>query len=337
MDDYNITSITESKNEWCARLTNILTPTLIEGIKSIFEEAYKLCLENDEDEKYLMTFQNLLNNIPKWSSEIVNTEKNRIVTSSGCNYLEDLLSCVYITQLKALTVTRVGLKQKKINIDIPDINQFIHKTYINLARKIYVNVYLFEKDIQPLQIQKHNRELEIIVKECILNTIRDSIPLENILKIYLDETQETDVEIEEHKEVIPDKEAIEQQKKQQKEEELRKIREELKKEEKENQKIKMENVIKDLTVSKEIKSEKEDEKQDEEPDEEVYDKVEKIETKNEIDLDKEFSEILQEKADIESDIKQLDEDPDKLNLETIEIDTFDLKDDNSIELDIEEL
>ena len=40
---------------------------------------------------------------------------------------------------------------------------------------------------------------------------------------------------------------------------------------------------------------------------------------------------------MESDIKQLDEDPDKLNLETIEIDTFDLKDDNSIELDIEEL
>ena len=340
MDDYNITSITESKNEWCARLTNILTPTLIEGIKSIFEEAYKLCLENDEDEKYLMTFQNLLNNIPKWSSEIVNTEKNRIVTSSGCNYLEDLLSCVYITQLKALTVTRVGLKQKKINIDIPDINQFIHKTYINLARKIYVNVYLFEKDIQPLQIQKHNRELEIIVKECILNTIRDSIPLENILKIYLDETQETDVEIEEHKEVIPDKEAIEQQKKQQKEEELRKIREELKKEEKENQKIKMKNVIKDITVSKEIKNEKDNE----EPNKAIYDKVEKnesilyeAETKNEIDLDREFSEILQEKADIESDIKQLDEDPDKLNLETIEIDTIDLKDDNSIELDIEEL
>lgn len=337
MDDYNISSITESKNEWCARLTNILTPTLIEGIKSIFEEAYKLCLENDEDEKYLMTFQNLLNNIPKWSSEVVNNEKNRILLSTGCNYLEDLLSCVYITQLKALTVTRVGLKQKKINIDIPDINQFIHKTYINLARKIYVNVYLFEKDIQPLQIQKHNRELEIIVKECILNTIRDSIPLENILKIYLDETQETDVEIEEHKEVIPDKEEIERQKKEQKEKELRKIREELKKEEKENQKIKMENVIKDITVNKEMTIKKEDEEQDEEQDKELYDKVNKSESKNEIDLDKEFSEVLQEKADIESDIKQLDEDPDKLNLETIEIDTLNLDDENSIELDIEEL
>ena len=82
MDDYNLNTITESKNEWCARLVNILTPCLIEGIKSIFEESYKMCKDNDEEEKYLMTFQNLLNNIPKWSSLTVNTEKERIEKSS---------------------------------------------------------------------------------------------------------------------------------------------------------------------------------------------------------------------------------------------------------------
>ena len=102
----------------------------------------------------------------------------------------------------------------------------------------------------------------------------------------------------------------------------------------------MENVIKDITVSKEIKTKKEDKDQDEE----VDDKINKIESnlheigsKNEIDSDKEFSEVLEEKADIESDIKQIDEDPDKLNLETIEIDTLKLDDEDSIELDIEEL
>ena len=335
MDDYNLSTLIDSKNEWCARLINILTPHITEGVKSIFNEAYNLCVENDEENKYLMTFQNLLNNIPKWSSEIVSNEKDRITSSSGCNYLEDLLSCVYITQLKALTVTRVGLKQKKINIDIPDITQFVHKIYINLARKIYINVYLFEKDIQPLQIQKHNRELEIIVKECILNTIRDSIPLENILKIYLDETQETDVEIEEHKEIIPDKEAIERQKIEQKEDELRKIREELKKEEKENQKMKIENIINDSIVNKEMKNqqsqnddEKEDQKEDQKENHLEYD---------EKDLDKEFTKILNDNVDIEKDIKNLDDDPDKLNLETIEIDTDNLKDDDLIKLDIEEL
>merc|ERR1712178_359042 len=149
-----------------------------------------------------MTFQNLLNNIPKWSSQIIDDEKNRIITQSCCNYLEDLLTCVHITQLKSLTSSRVGLKQKKVDIDIPNLNSFIHKAYINVARKIYVNVYLFEKDILPLQIQKNNRELEIIIKECLLNTVRDNIPVENILRIYLDETLETDVQVEETREII---------------------------------------------------------------------------------------------------------------------------------------
>jgi hypothetical protein len=96
---------------------------------------------------------------------------------------------------------RVGQKQKKIDINIPKIDDFIHKTYINVARKVYKNVYLFEVNIQPLQIQKNYRELEIIVQECILNTLRESIPVETILKVYMDETTEEDV-IEEVKEEI---------------------------------------------------------------------------------------------------------------------------------------
>ena len=208
MDDYTLSNIIDTKNELCAQLMYTLTPCFIEGLRSIFNEAYCVCVENDELSKYLMTFQNFLNNIPKWSSEIVENEKQRIITSSACNYLEDLISCVYINRLKSLTTTRVGLQQKKINIDIPDLNKFIHKAYINIARKVYVNIYLFEKDIKPLQIQKNNRELEVLIKECILNTIRESIPIEQILRMYLDETQETDVVIEEKKEIVPDKEAI---------------------------------------------------------------------------------------------------------------------------------
>lgn len=70
-----------------------------------------------------------------------------------------------------------------------------------MLRKVYTNVYLFELNCAPLQIQKHNRELEIIVQECILNAVRDSIPVESILKAYMDETIEEDV-VEEIKEQI---------------------------------------------------------------------------------------------------------------------------------------
>jgi hypothetical protein len=250
MDDYTLSNIIDTKNELCAQLMYTLTPCFIEGLRSIFNEAYSMCIENDEVTKYLMTFQNFLNNIPKWSSEIVENEKQRIITSSACNYLEDLISCVYINRLKSLTTSRVGLQQKKINIDIPDLNKFIHKAYINIARKVYVNIYLFEKDIKPLQVQKNNRELEVLIKECILNTIRESIPIEQILRMYLDETQETDVVIEEKKEIVPDKEAIEKNKKEKEKKELEKIKREtqetLKRESKANLTKSIINANKDL-------------------------------------------------------------------------------------------
>ena len=201
MDDFNVSALHESKNEWGARLVTLLTPLVIDGYKSILEESIKLCKDNNEMDKYLMTFQNLISRIPKWNQQIVENERKRICEKSGCNYLEDLVTCVHIIQLKILTAMRVGQKQKKIDINIPKLDDFIHKVYINVARKVYKNVYLFQVGIEPLQIQKNYRELEIIVQECILNTLRESIPVEAILKAYMDESIEEDV-IEEIKEEV---------------------------------------------------------------------------------------------------------------------------------------
>ena len=195
MDDFVISNLNESRNEWCSRLVSIFTPLVIEGVRSIFNESWKLCLDNDEVNKYLMTFQNLLSRVPKWNNEIIEEERKRIVERSGCNYLEDLITCVHVIQLKVLTCIRVGNKQKKIDISIPKLDSFIHKIYINMARKVYSNVYLFEKNLTPLQVQKNNRELEVIVQECILTAIRDSIPTESIIRAYMDEAIEQEEEI----------------------------------------------------------------------------------------------------------------------------------------------
>ena len=193
MDDYNVHVLSEAKNEYSSRLVTILTPLIIEGIKSIFQEAMKLCLDNDEEEKYLMTFQNFLSRVPKWNAVIVDEETKRIVKKSHCDYLEDLLTCVHITQLKILTSIRVSQKQKKIDIDIPKLNEFIHKCYISYARKLYANVYLFENNVLPLNYQKNMREAELMCQESVLNVIRDNMPVEAILRAYIDETVDEEI------------------------------------------------------------------------------------------------------------------------------------------------
>jgi len=134
-----------------------------------------------------------LSRIPKWNQETIETEVKRIAENSRCSYLEDLITCVHIVQLKALTSIRVGQKQKQIDISIPKLESFIHKIYILVARKLYTNIYLFEIEISPLEKQKNNRELELIIKESTLNAIRESIPIEQILQNYLEETTEDEI------------------------------------------------------------------------------------------------------------------------------------------------
>ena len=197
MDDFNLGSLNESRNEWVSRLMNVMTPNIVDGFKAIFTDSFTLCVENDEQDKYLMTFQNFIQRIPKWNEELINAEVERITNNSGCGYLEDLITCVHVIQLKALTCIRVGQKQKKVDIDIPKLNVFVHKCYINVARKLYGNIYLFESGVAPLIQQKHGREFELIVKEGIINAVRESIPVEQILRSYLDETTEEDVEVQE--------------------------------------------------------------------------------------------------------------------------------------------
>ena len=216
MDDFVIGNLQESRNDFCSRLINILTPHIHSGLKSIFEEAWKLCLENNEAPKYLMTFQNFLVRVPKWNSTIIEKESQRIVDQSGCSHIEELITCVHIIQLKMLTCMRAGSKQKKIDISIPKLTEFIHKVYINVARKIYSNVFLFEKTTKHLQVQKHNHQLELIIKECILNTIRESIPIEHLLKVYMeDQFIEEDTEVVDTEEIISQDPVIEEQEQQQ--------------------------------------------------------------------------------------------------------------------------
>ena len=58
-------------------------------------------------------FQDLLSQIPKWNQEIIDTEVNRIITDSGCDWLDDLITAVFVSHTKILTSIQVGKRKKK--------------------------------------------------------------------------------------------------------------------------------------------------------------------------------------------------------------------------------
>jgi hypothetical protein len=183
-------------------------PCVYQGFESMFSDTLKMCQENDEEEKYLMTMQNMLSRVPKWNTSIIDSEVDRIKKESNCSYIGDLLTCVHVTHMKLLTSVRVGQKKKKLDISIPKLDVFVHDIYIASARQLYKNVYLFDIDVMPIEKQKHRREIEKIIQDSILDVIRTNMPIESILKAYLDETTEHEVyeEVEvEEKVVVPEK------------------------------------------------------------------------------------------------------------------------------------
>lgn len=208
MDSYNINNLSEGQYEWALKLVKILLPYVHEGIISMLTESIRLCDETKETNKYLMTLQNFLARVPNWNPEIIQKECNRIIEKSGCTYIEDLISCVHISHLKILASIKPGKSQKKIDIEIPKMDKFIHKVYINCSREFYSNTYLFEKNISPLIYQKNRNEIQQIIKQSILDAIRDSIPIDTLLRSYLDESTDLIFTKEKEPEKEPEKEHV---------------------------------------------------------------------------------------------------------------------------------
>ena len=190
MDD-NITVLVDAKTEYTKQLTHILVPYILEGIKSIYETSKSVCKLNN-DNNVLMRFQEQLSQIPKWNQEIIDEEYTRIVENSGCDWLDELITAVFLSHTKILTSIKSNKKQNKINLKIPKIDHFIHKCYIESAREIWKNPYLFNDKYNNCEYQRNQRDCNHIISESIEETIRKLLPVKSILKEYLGETNDED-------------------------------------------------------------------------------------------------------------------------------------------------
>ena len=64
--------------------------------------------------------------------------------------------------------------------------------FISFARKLYSNVYLFEKEIAALQHQKNMRECELYISN-VFRCYSRQYAVETILRAYIDETVDEEV------------------------------------------------------------------------------------------------------------------------------------------------
>ena len=176
--------LVETKAEYTSQLINIISPFIYDGIQSLYEEALKVSKENEE----LKIFQSFLKKIPSWNPLILDSEITRIFNESDCaDLLPQLLNAVIKSNIMVLTNTP---PEKKYTIKLPkdiDFKKFIHSAYIETAKTIYNNPYLFYHKYSLYDIKKNQRDAQENIKIAINEAIRKLLPLQYILNEYLGE------------------------------------------------------------------------------------------------------------------------------------------------------
>ena len=181
MDTPDISVYGEAKGEYTRQLCVFLVPTLETYILGLLEEAKK---EAPNPKKVLWQFQTILQGIPDWNQDKVLRETDKIQKDCKCDYLEELLTAVFIAHTKVLSAIRLTTRQKKLQITIPKLDHFIHRLLSEAARNLWTNAYLFA-DTTSIEKQKNLRQVSSLLSDAVLQAIRGLLPVKSILREYL--------------------------------------------------------------------------------------------------------------------------------------------------------
>jgi hypothetical protein len=177
----------EAKAEYTRQLCGFLVPAL----ETYFLDLLASTKESEKDPKRILwSFQDSLKQFPDWNMDKVQRETVKISESTKCDYLEEILTAVFIAHTKVLSAIRLTSRQKKLQITIPKLDHFLHRTMSECARLLWSNAYLFNDNASAIERQKNLRQVEQLLHEGVLQSIRGMLPVKSILKEYLAEDGE---------------------------------------------------------------------------------------------------------------------------------------------------
>lgn len=196
MSDAIVSVYSDARTEYTKQLCAFLVPAYFQFFLNLLQKAKDQTTA--EPKKLLWQYQTLLNDIPEWNMEKVNTEIANLQTACGCDYLDDLLTAVFIAHTKVLTAIRVSSKQKKVQINVPKVEHFLFKALCETSKLLWGSTYLFREDVTSIEKQQNYRSIEGLLQEGMIQAVRALVPVKSILRDFVS-ADESDEEEEDEK------------------------------------------------------------------------------------------------------------------------------------------
>lgn len=177
MDDAGLTPLLiDAKREYVGQLTDVLAPYVVNHMVGLYVAA-----QERAPKSATLAFQAALRGIPGWNSNTVARHATD-VQSKYC-FLGDLIAACFVAYVKILSSVKLHQQKPNIRLKLPTNDAFVHKVYIHAAREFYNAPALLRAD----------RAAKVgVVRAAVEASVRDMLPIEDILKAYLGNTVDAD-------------------------------------------------------------------------------------------------------------------------------------------------
>jgi hypothetical protein len=184
----NVATYSEARSEYTKQLATFVVPSLVGWFQSLWHR------NSFEKQRCLSLFQSECEEIARWNQDRIHDEVRVLIERSGCDYMEELMTAVFIAHTKVLTAVRLSSKQKKLSITVPKLDHFIHRIFRETARSYWKSPFLFTDSGAVVDRQKNVLQIEALATEAITTAVRSLLPVKQILKDYLDGDEDEEID-----------------------------------------------------------------------------------------------------------------------------------------------
>ena len=189
----NVATYSEARSEYTKQLATMIVPPIVAWFQTLWAR------NASDRQRCLSAFQTECEEVSRWNQDRIHDEVRVLLERSGCDYMEELMTAVFVAHTKVLTAVRLSTKQKKLSITVPKLDHFIHRVFRESARCFWKTPFLFMSDGGVVERQKNLLQVEALATEAITTAVRGMLPVKQILHDYLGEDEE---EVEEKEEEV---------------------------------------------------------------------------------------------------------------------------------------
>jgi hypothetical protein len=184
----NVATYSEARSEYTKQLATFIVPTLV----GWFQQLWSRNASNKS--QCMALFQGECEEIPRWNQDRIHDEVRVLIERTGCDYMEDLMTAVFIAHTKVLTAVRLSKREKKLSITVPKLDHFVHRVFREAARAFWKTPFLFMDTGSVVDRQKNVLQIEALATEAITSAVRSMLPVKQILKDYMEDDNQEEIE-----------------------------------------------------------------------------------------------------------------------------------------------